>query len=411
MENLIAELTSKINSIIDSAQQQERVLTPEEEKQLAMYSAKLELLKKYSPKDQVAPIVMSEKKLAETERFNFIKKPTFNDQETNYISGLFYLSVLKNDQKAKSELNSFGIKMAMNEGTGSAGGFLVPRDMMKKIIELFEEYGDFRPNAFKYPLGTLNTDVPIGNALVTAEYVNEGVAFTPKDAAFSQVTLTPKKLGVLMVLSKELDQDQVVALGDYLNRLVARSVTYKEDDTGFNGDGTAGYGSMSGLKSELLAGSIVTASAKKFESLTLTDFQKMIAKLPRYALKNAKWYISNYGFAMGMLRLATAGGGNAISDFGTTLGLRFLGYPVVISPVLPLGDADAVSTILVYFGDLSQTAIFGDRRQLEIATSEDRYFELYQIGMLAVERIAIKVFNPGTSSAPGAMVALKTPAT
>ncbi len=50
------------------------------------------------------------------------------DEQTNYVSGLFWLSVLKKDKNAVAELNNIGVKMAMSEGTGSAGGYLVPRE-------------------------------------------------------------------------------------------------------------------------------------------------------------------------------------------------------------------------------------------------------------------------------------------
>ncbi len=123
--------------------------------------------------------------------------------------------------------------------------------------------------------------------MVTASFVSENASFSASDASFGQQTLTAKKLGVLMVLSKELDQDQVVNLGDYLNRLAARAIAYKEDDTGFNGDGTSGYGNITGLKNALQAGSIYQGTAKKFASMTLDDFYQLIGKVQPYALRNA----------------------------------------------------------------------------------------------------------------------------
>ncbi len=111
-----------------------------------------------------------------------------------------------------------------------------------------------------------------------------------------------------------------------------------------------------------------------------------------------------------MLKLA-GGAGNTFQTYEKGMGPSFLGYPVVISPLLPAGTTDATNTILVYFGDLSQALILGDRMSVEVNVSEDRYFEYYQRALLVVERIDMKVFNPGTSSVSGAMVAFKTAAT
>lgn len=411
MEKIVNELTSKIESIISKAEQENRVLTNEEVYQLSILSSKLELLKTLSVKSQVAPLVRAEKKLDKVS-FNHIPRSSAKDkEELNYISGLFWLSVLNKDQKAISELNSIGVQMALNEGTGSQGGYLVPREMAPQIIELFETYGVIRPNAFFYPLGSLNNDVPISSTVPAATFANEGAAFTNSDPTFSQVTLTPKRLGTMFVVSSELEQDQIVNLGDFLNRLAARSIAYKEDDTGFNGDGTAGYGSITGLKNALQTGSVYQGAAKRFATLTLDDFEQVMARVPAYALSNAKWYISNTGFALAMLRLSVAAGGNTTQTIGQGLGPSFLGYPVVVSQVLPKGLTDATNTILFYFGDMSQTLILGDRMRVTIDISDDRYFETYQRAIRVAERIDMKVFNPGTASESGAVAAFKTAAT
>lgn len=407
MEKLIEELTLKINSIIDRAKAEERLLTAEEEKELAIYSAKLDVLKKFTPKSMIAPVVMSEQKLHD---FGVKKTYTSKEEIQNEISGLFWLFVLKNDKKSQERLESdFGIKMALG-GSNTPGSYTVPRDMMKRIIELFAEYGVIRKNAFVYPLGTVNTDIPIGSTLVTANYVDENSSITAADPSLSQVTLTPKKLVCMTLISRELEQDQVVGLGDYINRLFARSMAYKEDDTGFNGDGSSGYGGFTGLKSALLAGSIYQGTAKKFVDMTLTDFEQVIGKCPTRALKNAKWYVSPTGWALGMLKLGAAASGNTVDTIANGMVKMFLGYPVEIVEVLPAGTADATNTILVYFGDMTQSLLFGDRMQIEIAISEDRYFEFNQIAIRAIERIAFRVFDPGTSSLPGGVVAYKTAA-
>lgn len=405
-------VANRISSIIDAAENEGRVLTAEEEKEISLLRAKLDLLKKYAPKSAVAPIVVAETKFHDKVDD---KKPLFKaNNEKDYVSGLFYLSLIRKDKRASDILNSdYGFKMALSEGTGSAGGYLVPREMYSRIIELIEQYGVFRANALNFPIGTLNTDVPLSGALPTASFVNENAAFTATDPAFGQVTLTAKKLGCLIVMSKELDQDQVVQLGDYLNRQMATAIAYKEDDTGFNGDGTSGHGGITGVKNALATGSKVVAGTGRtsFGALTIEDFLNVVGKLPRYALANAKWYISPAGRAASMMKLqAAAGGNNFITLQDGSVRPAFLGYPVVETLVLNSNLGAQTSTDLLWFGSLNQTAVLGTRMGFEVNVSEDRYFELYQIGILGVERIDIKVFNPGTTSVPGGMIALRTPA-
>jgi HK97 family phage major capsid protein len=92
------------------------------------------------------------------------------------------------------------------------------------------------------------------------------------------------------------------------------------------------------------------------------------------------------------------------------LGLRFMGYPVVLVNVLDsvLG-ADATKT-KVLFGDLELGAIYGDRKAMTIRTSQDRYAELDQTLMVAVNRFDIAVHGTGSTSEVGAIVAMQTKA-
>jgi HK97 family phage major capsid protein len=55
-------------------------------------------------------------------------------------------------------------------------------------------------------------------------------------------------------------------------------------------------------------------------------------------------------------------------------------------------------TIAIYYGDLSKAAIFGDRRQVRIKTSGERYFDTDQIGVQGTERIDINIHDVGLGS-------------
>ena len=91
--------------------------------------------------------------------------------------------------------------------------------------------------------------------------------------------------------------------------------------------------------------------------------------------------------------------------------MMFLGYPVVFSQVMNSTLTAQTSTNgLCYFGDLRQAAMFGDRRGLSIAVSNDRYFELDQLAIRGTERYDIAVHETGdASSTPGSIIQLSTP--
>jgi HK97 family phage major capsid protein len=59
-----------------------------------------------------------------------------------------------------------------------------------------------------------------------------------------------------------------------------------------------------------------------------------------------------------------------------------------------LPAAPASGDLVAVFGDLRLGAYFGDRRALNFKTLNELYAENDQIGVVATERIDIKVANP-----------------
>jgi HK97 family phage major capsid protein len=56
---------------------------------------------------------------------------------------------------------------------------------------------------------------------------------------------------------------------------------------------------------------------------------------------------------------------------------------------------------------LSKAAAMGERRQVSIKRSDDRYFDTDQIGLMGTERVDVNVHDVGDSSTAGPLVAMK----
>ena len=54
-----------------------------------------------------------------------------------------------------------------------------------------------------------------------------------------------------------------------------------------------------------------------------------------------------------------------------------------------------------YFGDISSIAMLGDRRDLRVEVSRDRYFDSDSTGIRATARIAVNVHGDGRDSTVG----------
>lgn len=340
-----------------------------------------------------------------------------NAERAAYVAGQFLLATIGKSEKAAEWCKGHGINTrfqgALQEGSNTLGGFVVPTEMERSVIILREERGVLRREAMVVPMSTDSMTLPRRSGGITAYFVGENTAGTASDPTLDQIQLSVKKLMAYTTMSSEVSEDAIISLGDWVTSEIAYAFADKEDSCGFNGDGTSTYGGMTGLKNAVAAGSKVTAASGHtgFETLTLSDFHSMTAKLPLYAQQNAKWYISKAGFSASMERLLAAGGGNTWSTLAD--GRRtptFLGYDVVFTQVMNSTLGAQTSTDgLAYFGDLKQSIKLGSRRGLSLASSTDFLFSSDAIAIKGTERFDSVVAEKGTASAAGSVIMLSTP--
>ena len=332
-----------------------------------------------------------------------------------YAFGRWFMALLGHEQsKTWCADNGFEFRAAMTEGFDSKGGFLVPQEFDSMLIDLRNEYGVARRSCKLWPMGSDTKVVPRRTGGLTAYALGENATLTASDKTFDQIRLTAKKWGVLATYSSELSEDAVIAIGDDLASEGAYALAYAEDISLFNGDGTSTYHGMVGLKNVLAAGSKYTAITGNtaFSTLDLDDFELMAAKLPSYAYKNGgpKWYIHRAGWWSSMVRLAAAAGGNTVRDIQGGQQPTFLGYPVELVEVMNSTLTAQTSTDgLVYFGNLSLAAAFGDRRGVAVKLSDEYGYATDSLAIRITERFDINVHDIGTSSVAGAVVMLSTP--
>jgi HK97 family phage major capsid protein len=124
---------------------------------------------------------------------------------------------------------------------------------------------------------------------------------------------------------------------------------------------------------------------------------------------NAKFYISQTGFATLFERLIANAGGNAISTLSGKIQYQYLGFPIVIAQKLPLITTSLTGQAMLHFGDLRLAAALGERRGVTIKQSTERYMDSDQIGILGTERFDINVHDMGDNTNAGPLVTMVAP--
>jgi len=306
-------------------------------------------------------------------------------------------------------------------GSGQVAGALVTVEQIPSIITLIETYGKYRANALVMPMGAGQTTQPKVDGLLTGYVPGEGGTITETDPTVAVITLTPRTLNFLTGYSMELEDDSLVALGEMLAGLFARSMAYYEDLIGFLGDGTSTYFGMTGITGALRAVNATIASIKSlavgsgdtYAELALVDFEKVAGILPEFADDGqAKWYVHRYFFYTIMVSLALAAGSGTAAEILTGQAVKqrtYLGYPVEFTQVMP--KATGVSQICAFLANLRQGAMLGTRGGIEFAQSSERYFEKGVIAVRGRDRIAINAHGVGNTTNAGPICGLITAAT
>ena len=342
-----------------------------------------------------------------------------NADHNAFNAGMFILALQaryrnSRDEKAEKHIQKIGwdIKAAATEGTATAGGYLVPDPLARSIIDIREEVGVARRIAKVWPMSSDTDSVPKRTGGLTVYAPGEGNTITTSDKTWGRVNLVATKLAVAHQISNELSEDAIINVADDAVGEMAYALADSEDDMLINGDGTSTYFMKTGLLSAIGSAGVVDATAGNdtWPEISATDVANWIGKLPsKYRRKGQLSIICSTNFYhTALLRLMIAAGGNTMQmlQSGLASDASFLGYPVYFTDKMP--TATAASTVSALFGNFNMAAILGERGRIQMGRSEEYAFLDDVTTLKATQRVDINVHEPGTSSAAGGYVALKT---
>ena len=326
---------------------------------------------------------------------NLKKSDNFQTVEGQYLAGQWIgAKIFKQPDAIKWWSNNApsGLK-AQSEGTNSAGGFLVPDPLEAAILDVREIYGVCRKVARTFPMTADTLNVPSLTSGSTVYYPAENASITESSAVWANVGLTATKRACLMKWSNELGADALFSLAETLSDYMGRALGIREDTEFIQGDGTAAFGSVTGLGNVAGRGSVDGGGAT-WSDLTLANLISVIGTLPDKFHAGASWIMSRQFYSQVVLRVIADGGGNTIDTLGLGAGdngVQILGYPVNFSDQAPIATAPNIEAC--YFGNFMDATVFGDRSGIEIATSDQVGFIEDQMNIRATSRYDIQTHD------------------
>jgi len=329
--------------------------------------------------------------LREKAQKNSIIHPVFAEDEKFFEYAKFMINLakaLKGDYEAKAELKKFYQKAALQEGTGSEGGYLVPEAYAQEILAFAREQSFALQFCRIVPMSEMTRKFPKEATKPQAYWVDEEASITESEGTFGQVTLTAKKLAALAVISNELLQDTAFDLVGFLTEQFAEAIGAKLDYTVLNGDGSPAYGILSGQVSN----SVQLGSGKtNFSDITADALSEMISKIPANRRTGARFFF--HRTIMHYIRTLKDSNNNYIyAKPGNGVPPTIWEYPYTESEQAP--SSSAANTPFVAFGDLRYYLIGRRQGQMEVDIDPYGKFDTDQTRFRVKDRLAPNLAMP-----------------
>ena len=219
---------------------------------------------------------------------------------------------------------------------------------------------------------------------LTSSWVQEGATIPSSDPTLDNVSLSLRKLAILVKSSTEL-YDDAIGLGEWIVNECALAFAKTLDDTFVNGDATDTYQGMRGLVNTL-TGTNAASGHTAFSAIDASDLGSCVAAIQGAAIQGSKWFCSPQAYGGILCRLSVSIGGLAVSPQGVP---QFLGYDVVTSPSCPTSGADGKP--ILFFGNLKRAAIMAQRRDMTVARANVIGMDKDEIWLRATWRVAVNV--------------------
>lgn len=275
---------------------------------------------------------------------------------------------------------------ALQIGTDSEGGYLVPDEYERTLVEALEEENVFRQLAKVIRTSSGDRKIPVVATKGTASWIDEEGTYLESDDAFGQVSIGAYKVGTMIKVSEELLNDSVFDLEAYISREFARRIGAKEEEAFFTGDG-------SGKPLGVLAatgGAETGVTAASATAITADELIDLFYSLKAPYRRNAVWVLNDS--TIKAIRKLKDNQGQYLWQPSLTVGAPdlLLGKPVRTSAYMPAIAADAKT---VAFGDFSYYWI-ADRQGRSFKRLNELYAATGQVGFLASQRVDGKLILP-----------------
>lgn len=278
------------------------------------------------------------------------------------------------------------IRNSLKIGTDSEGGYLVPDEFEKTLVEGLLEENIFRTLATIINTSSGDRKIPVVASKGNASWVDEEAPIPESDDSFGQISIGAFKLATIIKISEELLNDSVFNLESYIAKEFARRIGSAEEEAFLIGNGT---GRPTGIFNDT-GGAGVGTTASTQSTIKIDEVIDLFYSLKSPYRKKATFIMNDS--TVKEIRKLKDGNGQYIWQPSITAGEpdTILNRPVKTSSYVP-GLAAGAKPIA--FGDFSYYWI-ADRQGRSFQRLNELYAVTGQIGFKASQRVDGKLILP-----------------
>lgn len=275
---------------------------------------------------------------------------------------------------------------ALQIGTDSEGGYLVPDEYERRLIQALNDENVMRGLCTIIRTESGERKIPLVASHGTASWVDEEGLIPESDDAFGQLTIGAHKLATMIKVSDELLQDAVFDVENYIASEFARRIGAAEEEAFINGDGTA---KPIGLLHTTL-GAPVGVTTTSGTALTADEVIDLVHSVRSVYRRNSVFLMNDN--TIKALRKLKDGDGRYLWEPSLKEGApdMLLGHRIVTSAYMP---EIAAGKKAILFGDFSHYWI-ADRQGRCFQRLNELYAANGQVGFRATQRVDGRLILP-----------------
>ena len=296
-------------------------------------------------------------------------------------------------------VNTMEVRDALSVGVDQNGGFTVPDEFERQLIQALEENNIFRTLAKTIHTNSGTRTIPIATDSGTASWIEEGAAIQESDMSFAQETLSAYKLGCMIKVSNELLHDSAFDIASHIAQRFGVRFGNAEEDAFINGTGpSANPGTTPSMPTGILTSLTPTAgnTTANAQTVHFDNIYKLYYSLKSPYRRKAA-FLCNETLLL-QLMLIKDKNDNYIWKPGLEVGKpdTILGRPIYTSGYMPAitgtATADKGKKVLL-FGDFSYYWI-ADRQNRTLKRLNELYAVTDQVGFIGTQRVDGKLILP-----------------